>query len=337
MEVYQAEHIRLNRPHRSVEFFSEQTERARQDLVAKQEALRDLKTASGIFSPSDQRQTFAARLSRLEEERLQTQAAGKVSETRVETLRKQLSSLPAEHVESVTTGIGNEGTDQMRSQLYQLEVRKEEAAAKYTDAHPAKQALDEQLQASRAVADSQEPTRTHVAKGQNRIYQETQAALLQEQALLAGSRPRTRVLNSQLAAARSQMKDFNQQELLIAGLERDIDVCQATYRKYAAGMEQAKIDQAREMAADFQHRRGPAGNLRARGRLSARSPRSWQSAFCADWLAAVGVACWAESRDHSFREPEDIERRLGVAVLGTIPHYAVRQSSSRRQREVMKR
>ena len=43
------------------------------------------------------------------------------------------------------------------------------------------------------------------------------------------------------------MKDFNQQELSIAGLERDIDVCQATYRKYAAGMEQARIDQAREM------------------------------------------------------------------------------------------
>ena len=31
MEVYQSEHIRLNRPDRSVEFFSEQTERAGQD------------------------------------------------------------------------------------------------------------------------------------------------------------------------------------------------------------------------------------------------------------------------------------------------------------------
>ena len=40
--------------------------------------------------------------------------------------------------------------------------------------------------------------------------------------------------------------------------------------------------------------------------------------------AAMAVACWAEGRDHSFREPEDIERRLGVTVLGTIPHFAVR-------------
>ncbi len=59
MDVYQSEHMRLNRPDRSVEFFTEQTQRAGRELAAKQEALRDLKTASGIFSPADQRQTFA--------------------------------------------------------------------------------------------------------------------------------------------------------------------------------------------------------------------------------------------------------------------------------------
>ena len=322
MEVYQAEHIRLNRPPRSVEFFAEQTERARRELLEKQEALRDLKTASGIFSPLDQRQNFAARLSRLEEERLQNQAAGKVAETRVETLRKQLSLLPAEQVESVTTGIGNEGTDQMRAQLYQLEVRKEEAAAKYTDIHPLKQALDEQVQASRAVAGKQEPTRTHVAKGQSRIYQETQTALLQEQAVLAGSQAKDRVLGAQLAAIRGQMKDFNQQELLIAGLEREIEVCRATYLKYAAGMEQARIDHAREMARI--------------SNIAVAQPATYEpevvfpkKTICLAFglvcglAAAAAVARWSESRDHSFREPEDIERRLGVVVLGTIPHYAV--------------
>lgn len=326
MEIYQSEHIRLNRPHRSVEFFTEQTERTRQDLVSKQETLRDLKTASGIFSPSDQRQSFAARLSRLEEERLQTEAASKVSETRIETLRKQLSSLPVEVVESVTTGIDNLGSGQIQSELYQLEMRREEAAAKYTEAHPAKRALDEQLQASRAVAGRRESTRTHTAKGQNKVYQDTQTALLQEQALLAGSQTKDGMLTRQLVDLRGQVKDFNQQELMIAGLERDIDVCQATYRKYAAGMEQAKIDQARELAR--------ISNITV-AQPATYEPEvvSPQKAMClaigvlCGMLAAVGVACWADSRDHSFREPEDIERRLGVAALGTIPHYAERHSA----------
>jgi uncharacterized protein involved in exopolysaccharide biosynthesis len=35
--------------------------------------------------------------------------------------------------------------------------------------------------------------------------------------------------------------------------------------------------------------------------------------------AAAAVACWAEARDHSLREPEDVERHLGLPVLGAIP------------------
>jgi uncharacterized protein involved in exopolysaccharide biosynthesis len=331
MEVYQSEHIRLNRPHRSVEFFSEQTERAHKELVAKQEALRDLKTASGIFSPNDQRQTFAARLSRLEEERLQTQAAGKVSEARVETLRKQLRSLPAEQVESVTTGFGNEGTDQMRSQLYQLEIRKEEAAAKYTDAHPAKSALDEQVQASRAVASNQEPMRTHVAKGQNKIYQETQAALLQEEALLAAAQAKDDILTRQLATASSRMKDFNQQELLISGLERDIDVCQATYRKYAAGMEQARIDQAREMQQISNITVAQPATCEPEVVFPNKAMFLGIGVLCG-LAAGVAVAYRFEARDHSFRGPEDVERRLGVTVLGTIPRYSNGEPAAAGQR-----
>ncbi len=36
-------------------------------------------------------------------------------------------------------------------------------------------------------------------------------------------------------------------------------------------------------------------------------------------VAATAVACWAEARDHSLREPEDVERHLGVPILGAIP------------------
>ena len=44
-------------------------------------------------------------------------------------------------------------------------------------------------------------------------------------------------------------------------------------------------------------------------------------------VGAVGMACWVESRDHSFRTPEDIEQRLGVEVLGSIPRVARPQAA----------
>ena len=66
-DVCQAEHMRLNRPNQSLEFFKAQTERARREFLENRGQTRDLKTARVVFSPNDQRQNFAARLSRLEE------------------------------------------------------------------------------------------------------------------------------------------------------------------------------------------------------------------------------------------------------------------------------
>ena len=131
------------------------------------------------------------------------------------------------------------------------------------------------------------------------------------------------------------MKDFNQQELLISGLERDIDVCQATYRKYAAGMEQARIDQAREMQRISNITVAQPATCEPEVVFPKKGTFLAIGALCG-LAAAVAVAYRAESRNHSFREPEDIERRLGVTVLGTIPRYSERHSSVGRQKEVMR-
>ena len=213
MEVCQSEYLRLYAPQRSVEFFAEQVRAARNELVAKQEALRDLKTASGIVSPSDQRQALAARLGRLEDELLQVDAAGKAADIRSEALRKQL------------------------------------------------------------------------------------------------------------AAVGRQAKDFNRQEMLITGLECDIDVCRAAYRAYSAGMEQAKIDQVLEM----QRMSNISVALPATYEPEAAFPQNitlLAIGVACGLVAASIVACWAEARDHSIREPEDVEQRLGVPVLGAIPLLA---------------
>ena len=149
VQLYLDQHVRLNRPHGSLEFLAEQTTRAHRELTQKEEDLRGLKDSTLLVSPTGQRQSLVTLAARLKDELLQAEANRAVSEGRVQVLRKQVDGLPEREVTLQTDGFGNEATDRMRDQLYALEMRREEAAAKYTGSHPHMNHMEQQLAASR--------------------------------------------------------------------------------------------------------------------------------------------------------------------------------------------
>ena len=63
---------------------------------------------------------------------------------------------------------------------------------------------------------------------------------------MASLNARTRELRSQLSVARDELKIFNENELQVARLEREVEMLDGEYRKYSASLEQARIDQALE-------------------------------------------------------------------------------------------
>jgi uncharacterized protein involved in exopolysaccharide biosynthesis len=327
LEIYVEEHIRLHRTNGSLQFFTEQAARSRQELAKKEEALRDLKTATGLASPVDQRQALVGRLARVEDDLMQAEAAHRVSESRIQVLRKQLGELPSQYVESRVSGIGNEGTDQVRSHLYELQIKKAAAAAKYTDSHPLLAEINAQLRDSRAAAEREEPTRTHVTTSKNRLHVETELALLQEEPVLVSLQGKTEVLHSQLAAVGGQLKTLNENEMQITKLARDIELLQGTYGKYAANLEQARIDDALE--------------TQRMSNISVVEPATWEPepafprmrgvlacSLLAGCLAAVSVALLAQRRDHSFHTPADVQERLGLPVLTSIPRMEEKRVSA---------
>ena len=324
IELYLEEHARMNRPRRSLEFFVEQTERSRRDLARGESELRDLKTATGLTSPPDQRQSLVKRIARLEDELLDAESARAVSASRCRTLRQELAGLPDRHVVSQTAGVGNEGTDRMRDQLYALEVRKEEAASKLTGEHPRMQQIEGQLAASRAIVNVQEPTRTHVVTATNRLHEETHLSLLQEEPVLAALQAKAVALGGQLAAVRSELKDFNENELRIANLQREIELDQANYRKYSANLEQARIDQALEdqrisNISVFQPASYEPKPVRPRKMIILLL------GLATGLFGAVATALVAEQLDHRLRTPDDVERKLDLPVLGTVPRLRAKR------------
>ena len=222
-----------------------------------------------------------------------------------------------------TDGFGNDGTDRMREQLYALQLKREEARSNYTAAHPKMQQLQEQIAEAERIVDRQPPTRTQLTTGASRFYDDVRAALLVEEPLLASLQAKTGVLRGQVAEVRGQLKTFNGDQMRIAALLRDVELRQADYRKYAANVEQARIDQALE--------------TERMSNLSIVQPASYEPRFVRPQTAmnlalglllgltgGVGVAVVADGRDRRLRTGEDVERKLGLTALGTIPQLHTR-------------
>ncbi len=246
VNAYLEQHVRLNRTRGTHEFFAEHTKRLGDELERLEGELGNLKTTTGLTSVDEQRTQIVARIGRLEDELLTAQSARVETETKVAALRAKLAELPKEQVLETNTGIGNQGTDLIREKFFALQVAEREAASIYTANHPKLQMIREELaEAARIMAD-QEPTRTEVKTAPDASYEQTRLALIADEPLLEALQAKTASLEKQLADVRGSLKTLNANEIRITHLNREIDLCEADYRKYAANLEETRIDQAME-------------------------------------------------------------------------------------------
>ena len=324
IDAYMDEHIRLNRPPQAHEFLLQQTRLMRTELTRKEESLRDLKTATGLTSPLDQRQALVKRISRLEDDLLDAETTRVAARSRVEALREQAAALPATRLASSTAGVGDEGTDRMREQLYILQLKKEEMATKYTAIHPAMQQIEQQLAAAQAIVDRQGGTRTHATTAPNPLFEETQLSLLREEPLLAATQAKAAAVRAQLAALRDQQKRFNENELRVAQLENEVELLQANYRKHTISLEQARVDHALEVQRMSNISVVHPATLERRP-VSPQVALNLALGVLLGGLGGLGLALARGRLDHRLRTALDIEDKLELPVLGCVPVLPARQ------------
>ena len=326
IDEYLAEHVRLNRPQGSHDFFAEQTSQLRGNLEKKEQSLRDLKNKTGLTSTRDQRQQLITRIGRLEDDLLTADTARAVSDAKVTSLRKKLSELPATQVTQEVSGYGNEGTDRMRDQLYALHVKEKEAASKYTGEHPKLQQIRDQIEQAKALLAREERTRTQVTKEPDRLYQQTQMELLAEEPVLASLNARTRELRGQLSICRNELKTFNENELRVAELEREVEMLDGQYRKYSASLEQARIDRALELQNISNINIAQAATYEAIP-VSPRPKLNLLLGLGAGLFGAFGLCLAWDKFNKSLRTPEEAEKNLSLPILATIPRLKSKQLS----------
>jgi uncharacterized protein involved in exopolysaccharide biosynthesis len=246
LDFYLERHMQLSRTPEAAQFLTEQTKRQQAELTRAEDELRDLKTGAGLVAPEVQRQLLMTRFGRLQDELLQTTGSLSAAEAEVKVLRDKLAALAPTQVTSRLKGGRNEAADNMRGQLYTLQLRELELRQKYPDGHPEIEKVRQQAAAAQEILAHEAHDREQTTEGPNRLYEETQLSLLRQEPQVTALRAKAASLKAQLAEQQVELKALNDNGLKVARLEREISLQDAHYRRYADNLEQAKIDRALE-------------------------------------------------------------------------------------------
>jgi uncharacterized protein involved in exopolysaccharide biosynthesis len=244
MDIYVGRHAQLNRAQGAHEFLARQTKDLYDKLKQTEQELLALKNETEVVSPSHWREELSEQMGIIDRALLQAVAAEGAAEARIRVLKESLADLPSTVVTARHTG-PDKALAGMREQLYHLEMREQQLLADSTEEYFELQQVREQKSRAQEILDDMKLL-TEETEGPSHQYQQMELALLQEEPLLASLRAKTERLEQQRAELVDQFRRFNNQDLQIRRLEREVDLQDANYRQYVANVEQARIDDALE-------------------------------------------------------------------------------------------
>ena len=212
----------------------------------------------------------------------------------------------------------------MRQLLYGLQLQEKKLAGKVTDDHPELKSIREQIVQSQAILSKEQDARSTVTEAPNRAYEELSLALLQQEVLLAATQAKANALREQIAETKKLLQTLIESELQIATLQREVQLQDVSYRKYTDNLEQANIDHALE-AAQISNINVVQPATLIEKPVSPKILLNLIAGFFGGVVAAIGLAIFCDVVDHSLKTPEEIEEKLRLPLLVSIPRFDRRQ------------
>jgi uncharacterized protein involved in exopolysaccharide biosynthesis len=320
INFFREKHIIAHRTSGSYEFFDKQSGQLRNEVSKTEEELKKLKSKTGVASLEEQRRILMNRVGSLQQENEATQAALAISRAKVQELKGKLAGMSPTLVTQETRGTSNQAADLMRARLYELQLKEQELLSKYTPTSMPVKEVRRQIEAAEALLAKEDPTRTQVITGINTAYQDINLELIKEGASLSSLEAKASVIKSQLGGARSEIAELNHTEVMMVGLQRELSLLDSKYRKYSENLEQARIDQAllTNKISNISVVQDPTTSPEA---VRPRKALNIALGFFLGIFGGIGLAFFSEYFDHSLKTPRDVEEKLNLPTLASIPVF----------------
>ena len=326
-EHYLEHRTRVYQSPNAVSFFEEQMQEAEERLRRDEQALArflDESALTMVKSPlgtdplSAHKQLVLQQLGRFQNELADAQVAVRGQERTVASFEDRLASEP-ERLASANRFNQDATTEELERGLVALELHRDALLQDFTPNNRKVRDIDAQIElAEERLRQAQEQVGSINRTEINPVHQELKAQFLRAEAELEGERARSTSLQNQIAKFSQELEELNEKAFALETLRRDAQTAEEAYLIYGKKHEEARISSAMDENKIINVSIAqPAAKP-----LKPVAPKKTLNMILAVFLGVfggLGLAFLTEYFDHTFTTGEDIERRLGIPHLASIP------------------
>ena len=321
--LYLAKHVAVHRPMGALEFFRQESERYRTDLVNAELHLQEFNRQSGIVSASLEKEAQLQKLTDFNVSLHQTQADIAEIGERARALETQMASIPARMVTQIRDTDDGLLLSQIKSNLLSLEQKRTELLTKFEPGYRLVREVDTQIdQARRALASADTSKLHEESTDRDPTHAWVAEELAKAKAELAGLKARERTTAATIQSYRGNLERLDEKQVQQDDLARTIRATEENYLLSLRKQEESRISDALDRGrilnvAIAEPATTPA--LPSNRRLRTIAFGILLAMFVS--LASVAVS---EYLDPTFRTPSEVESVLNIPVLAAMPRTGKR-------------
>ena len=294
--------LKLKGARDALSWLTEEAGRLRAKAEESSQALQNYRVKTGILGMQEQRQITASKIMDFNKAFLEAQAQRLSLESKLEQLTR-IAKEPA-GVQTIFTVADNALIEKLKGEAANLETERSKLLKVYKDKHPEILKIDAQIQQVKQRLDAE--------------FQNTLQAV-QTQYKVAKAREDT--LANQVNQLRQEGQQLNEKEIQYQNLQHEVESNQALYDSVLKRMKETGVAGGLEDS-----------NVRIIEDATAptvpilpRKTRNLVLSLVAGLVLAFGVAFALEYLDTTVKTPDDVERYLGLSVIGVVPAFQGRR------------
>jgi polysaccharide biosynthesis protein PslE len=235
-------HAQTHRSKGSIDFIERERDQARTLLEKAEDDLKQFRTETGLVSVNEQRAAGVARISGLISQKLETDASISAIEKEVAGLEGALGDLEKVNVAEETSGAGNWAIDQMRADLYKLQLRDQELSAKYKPTNAVVVQIKKQIEEAKKILAEEELKTVQKTFSPSREYEETNILLIQKRSQRDAMVTKSQKLEQLITTEELALDQLDGFAVSVNRMQREIDLLAENYNRFAREAELTRVD-----------------------------------------------------------------------------------------------